>query len=353
MAKSFARCEGSKVASPYGHYVGPPSALGRLIKPVARVAFGLLLGGNKIDIDKSRKRLNLLGSIGGIPDGITRRHVGIQGQNGALKAEWLLPTDVADNSPVILYLHGGGYISGSIVSHRDLASRLALAAEARCLILDYRLAPEAPFPAALEDSISSWHWLKSQGIQPEQIIIAGDSAGGGLALATGLRLKELGERQPAGYYCLCPWTDLTLSGQSITERRAREIVLANPQLLPTASAAYVASESPEHPLISPLWGSRQGLAPLLIHVGTEEILLDDALRLHQRAIAAGAESELKIWVGMWHVWPLLYRLGLPEARAAMVDAAEFIRANTCQYTELRQSDGACTSEPENSTERTE
>ncbi|MBD2860139.1 alpha/beta hydrolase [Spongiibacter sp. KMU-158] len=307
------------------HY-STPSTWGRLLKPVARAVFKLLLGGNTIDISKARKRLHFMGLLSGTPKGIARHSAELDGPSGPLNAEWLVPTGVATNDPVILYLHGGGYISGSIVSHRDLASRLVLAAKARCLVLDYRLAPEAPFPAALEDSIASWRWLLKQGIRPEQIVIAGDSAGGGLALATGLRLIQLGLRQPAGYYCLSPWTDLTLSGQSITERQSRELVLANPKLLLTAADAYRAGQPPDQPLLSPLWGALHRLAPLLIHVGSEEVLFDDSLRFHQRALAAGAESQLKIWEGMWHVWPLLHRLGLPEARSAMTDAGAFIQS---------------------------
>lgn len=308
-------------------HAGPPSIWGRLLRPIARGLFALLFGGKRIDIEKSRKHLNFMGLLGGLPTGVSRYSVVVPCQNEALKAEWLVPAGIDTEAPVILYLHGGGYISGSTLSHRDLAGRLAKAAGARCLVLDYRLAPEAPFPAALEDSISCWRWLLKQGVRPEQIILAGDSAGGGLALATGLRLKQLGLRQPAGYYCLSPWTDLSLSGESISARQSREVVLVNPELLKTAAAAYCGEQAPEHALISPLFGELHGLAPVLIHVGSEESLLDDSLRFHQRAVAAGVNSELLLWEGMWHVWPLLYRTGLPEARAALQKAAVFIQEN--------------------------
>ncbi|MBB3045838.1 acetyl esterase/lipase [Litorivivens lipolytica] len=308
-------------------HAGPSSRWGRLLKPIARSVFALLLGGKRIDIGKSRRHLNFMGLLSGMPAGLSRFSVLVPGKSNAIKAEWLVPARVGAEAPVILYLHGGGYISGSPLSHRDLAGRLGKAAGARCLVLDYRLAPEAPFPAALEDSIACWRWLLKQGVRPEQIILAGDSAGGGLALATGLRLKQLGLRQPAAYCCLSPWTDLSLSGESIVARQSREVVLANPALLQTAAAAYCAGQTPDQALVSPLFGELEGLAPILIQVGTEEVLLDDSLRFHQRARAAGVNCELTLWEGMWHVWPLLYRTGLPEARVALEKAAVFIQEN--------------------------
>ena len=309
-----------------------PSLYGRILKPILRQVFKLLMGADNVTPQQIRKRLDLIGKFSTKLSGVQRAPV----RAGNLDALWLIPEGAAANSPIILYLHGGAYVSGSIQSHWELAGRLARTAQARCLIIDYRLAPEHPFPAAVDDAVATWQWLLNAGEQAENMVIAGDSAGGGLALATHLRTRELGLAQAAGIYCMSPFTDLSLTGPSLLSKRKREVVLTNVATLPEAAAHYSAGQDTTNPLMSPLFGDLTDHPPTLIHVGSDEVLLDDSIRFHSRALEAGADCRLKIWQGMWHVWPLFDRLGLREAKEALCDAAEFIGAVTSQATAPHQ-----------------
>jgi monoterpene epsilon-lactone hydrolase len=246
-------------------------------------------------------------------------------QAGGVHAEWVEPSGT-DSRRVILYLHGGGYCICSLDTHRGLAARLALAAQARVLNIAYRLAPENPFPAALEDAQVAYRWLLEQGIPPKQIAIGGDSAGGGLTLAAAVSLRDAGEPLPAALFLLSPWTDLTFSGESIQSRRAVDPIFGHdggPQYV----SPYVGDYDPAHPLISPLFADLHGLPPTLVHVGHDEILLDDSTRLRKKLKAARVESNLKVWEGMWHVFQV-FAPYIPEAQQSIDIIGEFICKRT-------------------------
>jgi acetyl esterase/lipase len=239
-----------------------------------------------------------------------------------LRAEWVVPPD-ADPRRVLYYLHGGGFVACSPATHRTLVARIARAAGVRALIIDYRLAPEHPFPCAVEDSLAGYRFLLDGGTRPEQIVIAGDSAGGALTLATLLSLRDAGGPLPAAAVCLSALTDATLSGESFTSREADEAMLSQ-DFCRLAARSYLGDRDPRHPLASPLHADLRGLPPLLIHVGTHELLLDDSLRLAQKASAAGVEVTLRVWDGMWHVF---HSFEVPEARAAVHEIAAFMRGH--------------------------
>jgi len=229
----------------------------------------------------------------------------------------------ADPSRLLFHIHGGGFTSGSCVTHRELAAHLSLATGIPVLLPDYRLAPEHPFPAALDDCVSVYRWLLRTGIDPKRIVFGGDSAGGGLALSTLLCLREGGEPLPAAAILLSPWTDLTLTGESLV-LRAQLDPLNSHQGLQTAADLYVNDEDPTNPLISPVHAELRGLPPMLIQVGDHEILLSDSTRLAGRAEAAGIETQLEIWPEMWHVWHF-WAAGLPEARQALDGVGRYAR----------------------------
>ena len=237
-------------------------------------------------------------------------------------AEWVEPSRTT-TPRVILYLHGGGYCICSLDTHRGLVARLALASEARVLAPAYRLAPENPFPAALEDALSAYRWLLKQGIPSEQIAMGGDSAGGGLTVATATSLRDSGEPLPAALFLLSPWTDLTFSGESIRSRRQVDPIFGRdggPQYAP----AYIGAHSPADPLVSPLFADLHSLPPVLIHVGNDEILLDDSTRIEEKLKAAGVNVHLKIWNGMWHVFQA-FSPWVPEAQSSIEIIGTFIR----------------------------
>lgn len=242
---------------------------------------------------------------------------------GGVAAEWST-APWADASAVLLFLHGGGYCSGSIVSHRTLATEAGRAAGMRALALQYRLAPEHPFPAALDDALAAWEWLRSGGTPAERIVIAGDSAGGGLALALWQVLRGRGEAGPACLWLISPWTDLTLSGGSLRSRDAVDPLLHRPYLDELATAYLAGGVGRAEPLVSPLFADLTGLPPVLVHVGTDEVLLDDAVRLVGAAGAAGGAATLRIWPRMIHAFPL-WSGGLPAGREALQDMGRFVR----------------------------
>jgi monoterpene epsilon-lactone hydrolase len=244
---------------------------------------------------------------------------------GGVPAEWIAaPNIVAER--VICYLHGGGYVIGSINTHRELASRLSRAASARVLILDYRLAPENPFPAAVDDSIAAYHWLLSVGVDPARLVIAGESAGGGLTVATLVALRDAGESLPAAGICLSPWVDLECMGESIVTKAEIDPVINKDHIL-MMSKAYLGDTDPCTPLASPLYADLTGLPPLLIQVGTAECLFDDAMRLADHARAAGVDVTLEPWDDMIHMWHFFAAM-LPEGQQAIDRIGEFVREHT-------------------------
>jgi acetyl esterase/lipase len=271
-------------------------------------------------IQEQRTRLDELGRRGiRLPRHVLVCPVQVRG----VHAEWVEPRQPA--TAVILYLHGGGYCLCSPNTHRGLAARLALATPARVLLLDYRLAPEHPFPAALEDALNACFWLLDEGVPPQHLVIAGDSAGGGLTLATAIRLREAGAPLPAALVCLSPWTDLTFSGASIRALAGVDPIL---RWRETPMVRYYTGDyPPDHPLISPLFADLHHLPPTLIHAGSQEILLDDARRLAEKLHAAGVPVTLEIWPGMWHVFQIFAPF-VPEAQQSIEKIGAFVRQHS-------------------------
>ena len=240
-------------------------------------------------------------------------------------AEWIAaPGAAADR--VILYFHGGGYVLGSINTHRAMVSRIARASIARALAIDYRLAPEHPFPAAVDDAIASYRWLLAQGYKPHKIVIAGDSAGGGLTLAALLAIRDAKLPMPAGAVPISPWTDLEGTGESVRTRAARDVMVTQENLAGSAKQ-YYGAHNPKDPLVSPVHADFSGLPPMLIHVGDAEILLDDATRVAKSAKAAGVNVELEVWDDMPHVWHVFAKI-LPEGQQAIDKIGKFVIART-------------------------
>jgi len=257
-----------------------------------------------------------------IPDDVSCTDFTINGT----PARWVATADArADRA--LLFLHGGGYVMGSLNTHRELMARLSRSTGARVLGIDYRLAPEHPFPAALDDAEAAYRWLLGEGFAAHNLLLAGDSAGGGLSMATLLRLRDLGVALPAGAVLFSPWADLTGSGDSIRTRAAAE-PMVTPQGVIETAMQYCASSDPRHPLVSPVFANLTGLPPLLIQVGDDEILLDDSTRLAANAKRDGVSAELQIWEGAFHVFQALP--SLPEAAEALAKVATFARARfTC------------------------
>jgi acetyl esterase/lipase len=243
-------------------------------------------------------------------------------------AEWAIPATALGNrhpDKVIMYLHGGGYAIGSAASHRGLVGKIVSETGIRALSLDYRLAPEHPFPAALEDSVYAYLWLMDKhGYDANDIFIMGDSAGGGLCLSTLLKLKEMGLPQPLAACVFSPWTDLSLSGDSFDTHSDKDPLLM-PDHAKKWAKWYHAEMDADHPHVSPLFGDYSYTAPILIQVGTEEILLSDTLRMVSNAKKFNADIKVDIWEGMFHVWHFGWPY-VPEARDAIVKIADFVDA---------------------------
>jgi acetyl esterase/lipase len=243
----------------------------------------------------------------------------------ARNGEWIEPeaADHPAHERCILYLHGGAYIAMSARTHRSVTSRLACWSDARLFALDYRLAPEHPFPAALDDALAAWRALVASGMAPSRIVVAGDSAGGGLALALLVALRDAGEEMPAAGVLLSPWTDLAVTGKSIVTNDAADPLFFGRWVAPIARH-YLGDTPATDPLVSPVYADLTGLPPLLIQVGDTEVLLDDSRRVAENATRAGVTAMLRIWPGVPHGWQIFAPI-LPEARAALREASVFIR----------------------------
>jgi acetyl esterase/lipase len=226
----------------------------------------------------------------------------------------------------ILFLHGGAYVTGSPALYRHILWRFAIAAEARVAAIDYRLAPEHPFPAALEDAVAAWRGLLDEGADPRRSVVLGDSAGGGLALALLLWLRDIGSPLPAAAVALSPWTDLAMTGDSLQRNSAAD-PMENPDDIPYLVACYLGDGDPRNPYASPLYGDLTGLPPSLIQVGSDEILRDDSVRMAERMRAAGCEVELEVWPRMPHIWHAFAPV-MPEARQAIARVGAFVRQHT-------------------------
>ena len=261
-------------------------------------------------IEQMRADMEAMTKNSPIPEGVRCEPVTADG----VRCEWILAPN-AHEDRTLLYLHGGGYVIGSLDTHRGHVARLSQASGARALAVDYRLAPEHPFPAALEDAQTAYRWLLEQGCDPARTAIAGDSAGGGLSVATLVALRDAGLPLPAAGVLLSPWVDLEGIGESAKARADEDPVVERSGLLDMARH-YLAGAGPRTPLAAPLYADLSGLPPLLIQVGTAEILLDDSTRLASLAQAAGVAVELEAWEDMIHVWQALAPL-VPEATEAV------------------------------------
>jgi acetyl esterase/lipase len=236
-------------------------------------------------------------------------------------AEWIVPQG-SSTAGAILYLHGGSFTSGSITSHRTLAGNVAIASRARALLIDYRLAPEHPFPAGLEDAAAAYEWLLSQGHAPGRIVVAGDSAGGNLALALLVRLRDRRRPLPAAAVCLSPNPDLTYSGESWAFNAKKDVMIEEWKER-LAVEAYLQGADPRDPRASPSFADLSRLPPLLLQVGSYEVLLSDVQHFAEKARQAGVAVTLEVWPGMQHEWQFTARL-MPEGRRAISHIGDFI-----------------------------
>lgn len=269
-------------------------------------------------LEEMRAVMEYTAKLFSVPEGVEIRPVDADG----VSAEWLMPAAASGNA-TLLYLHGGGYALGSIKSHRHMAAQIAQASGVRALIIEYRLAPEHPFPAGIEDAVRAYHWLRAEGVAPSDIVISGDSAGGGLTMATLFSLKKEGAEMPAGAALISPWVDLEGTGESMKTKKAED-PMVSAEGLSALTKYYVGERDPQTPLASPLYGDFAGLPPLLIQVGSAEVLLDDSTRLAEKATQAGVEVTLDVWEDMIHVWQY-YAERIPEGRDAIAQIAKFIQ----------------------------
>jgi monoterpene epsilon-lactone hydrolase len=273
--------------------------------------------GPDTSIEDMRAALEAMSAVTPAPEGTQSTPVSANG----VPCEWISGPGARDDRG-LLYLHGGGYVIGSINSHRGTVSRLSSATGARALAVDYRLGPEHPFPAAVDDAVAAYRFLLDSGVESSRVVIAGDSAGGGLTVATLLVLRDAGDPLPAAGVCISPWVDLEGNGESMTTKADVDPMVQRDGLLRMAQA-YLGGADARAPLASPLYADLAGLPPLLIHVGTSETLLDDATRLAERAKAAGVDVELECWDEMIHVWHAFAPL-LPEANQAIERIGEYV-----------------------------
>jgi monoterpene epsilon-lactone hydrolase len=266
-----------------------------------------------------RKRLDDVGSVWPVADDVKITSVDVDGVPG----EWSIVPG-SDPSHVVMFFHGGGYCSGSIVSHRRLVTEAGRAAGARTLAIAYRLAPEHPFPAAYDDVLTAWRFLRDRNIPAAHIAIGGDSAGAGLALALIGRLREAQEELPGCAWLISPWTDLTMSGPTLSSKEAVDPLIHKQYLIELADAYLPAGMDRKDPRVSPLYTDLKGFPPVLIQVGSAETLLDDATRFAAVAGAVDVRVTLEIWPQMIHAWPL-WNARLEPGRRALASAGAFIR----------------------------
>ena len=266
-----------------------------------------------------RQRLDEIGAVWPVASDVTLTAVDINGIPG----EWSTVPG-SNSSRVLLFLHGGGYCSGSIISHRRMVSEAGRAAGVRTLAIGYRLAPENPFPAAFDDAATAWHFLRRQGIAAQHIAMGGDSAGGGLSLAVALKLHDVNEELPACLWLVSPWTDLTMSGSTLITKDAVDPLIHKGYLRELADAYLGGDADRKDPRVSPLFTNLVGMPPMLIQVGSAETLLDDSVRLAAAAGEADVPVTLEIWPQMIHAWHL-WNARLESGRRALGNAGSFMR----------------------------
>jgi acetyl esterase/lipase len=276
--------------------------------------FGTTIEDNRLSYEKLVESLSW-------PEDVKTERVGA----GNAPAEWIVAPEAQDGR-VVLYLHGGGYVMGNMRTHRVMLAYLSRAARARVLGLDYRLAPEFEFPAQVHDSVAAYQWLLSNGADPKKIVISGDSAGGGLMLATLVALRYLGEPMPAAGVGLSVWVDMEATGETFTTN-AEVDPLVQRDLVLGIAGMYLGGKDPRAPLASPIHADLTGLPPLLLQVGSIETLLDDSNEMARRARAAGVEVEVEVWDDMPHVFQGFTPI-LPEAQQAIAKIGEFVQQHT-------------------------
>ena len=268
-----------------------------------------------------RQRLDAIGSVWAVADDVTLERVDVNGLDG----EWSIAPG-SDASHVLMFFHGGGYCSGSIVSHRRMVTEAGRAAGMRTLAVAYRLAPEHPFPAAYDDALTAWRFLRNQSIPASRLVIGGDSAGAGLAVALIRPLRDAHEELPACAWLVSPWMDLTMSGSTFASKDAVDPIIHKTYLNELADAYLPPGMDRKDPRISPLYADLRSFPPLLIQVGSAETLLDDATRFASAAGAADVPVTLEIWPHMIHAWHL-WNAQLEPGRRALASAGAFIRAH--------------------------
>lgn len=271
-------------------------------------------------IQAVRRRMEALARLQPVPQGVTT----MPAEVSAVRAEWVIPNGV-DRKRVILYIHGGAFVVCSAATHRPLVARLAVASQTAALSICYRLAPEHPFPAPLEDCQAAYRWLISNGYSARSIVVGGDSAGGNLTLALLISLRDAGEPLPAAAFCLSPVTDLTMAGGSRQSRAPADPIFGDMPDADKLVEHYWRGQDPANPLISPMLADLRGLPPLLFHVGEDEILLDDSVLIAERARAAGVDARVVVWPGMWHVFQAFFMF-VPQAQESVRQIGEFIQA---------------------------
>ena len=270
-------------------------------------------------VEEGRASFEVIGAMLKIPNDVKIEKVDISG----IPALWISTPEVVEEN-IVLYLHGGGYVQGSINSHKEFGSRISRVSNSRVLLLDYRRAPENPYPAALEDAVAAYKWLiDGEGISPKKVIIGGESAGGGLTIATLLKLRDTGITLPAAAIILSPWADLDMTGDSIRTKAKVDPLVSASDLFFLASL-YIGDDDPKNPYISPLYADLKGLPPMLIQVGSAEILLNDSTRIAEKAKNAGVDVFLDIWEDMIHMF-LLFASWAPEGQKANEKIGEFIQ----------------------------
>ena len=272
--------------------------------------------------DERRQRIEEVGATWPVADDIKTTTVDVDG----IRGEWTTAPG-SDATRALLYFHGGGYCSGSIRSHRSLVAEAGRSAKVRTLAVAYRLAPEHPFPAALDDALTAWRYLRGQGFAPDHIAIGGDSAGGGLTIALINRLRAAGEPPPGCAWLISPWTDLTLTGSTLASKDAVDPLIHKAYLAELADAYVPRDMDRTDPRISPLFADLAGFPPTLIQVGACETLLADATRFAASAGAANVAVTLEVWPDMIHAWPL-WNKHLEPGRRALANAGRFIREHT-------------------------
>ena len=268
-------------------------------------------------LEERRMGANMMGARFQNLDGVSAESVDADG----VPAEWVTAAGAGDGA--ILYLHGGGYVTGSTVSHRGMAANLSRTSGCRVLTIDYRLAPENKHPAQVQDARAAYLWMLNNGCNASSTVVAGDSAGGGLTVATLLSARDAGDPLPAAGVCISPWVDMEGTGDSMQTKAGKDPMVSK-EGLEEMAANFLGEGDRRDPLAAPLHADLTGLPPLLSIVGTAEVLLDDAVRLHEKAEAAGVDSTLEVWDDMIHIWPWFAPF-LPEGQQAMERMGDFIK----------------------------